>query len=371
MGGGARFDLAVASGGILLGRVWPAREPADLFGRFGRAGRRPPQERQRPGHSADRRRALVCPGIFSPGAGCAGLAARVVSQHRLGSATDRKRDRFGWPTAEDRDRDGHRGAQGQDLAGRGGPDHALAPGFERAREQRIRPRADRATLWRRRPGQDSPGAAPGGRGAACPAGPGDQPLGAPSQRRTQRLCHARDDPGGDGINRPAFWRGDARRGRDDGLHHPHPGRRRSRPVSRWTCRGAPEKDPRRAAPVVRRLHGARPSEPRRLQRALLHDGAGAQVVALRQRRQRIARRGLAAHVAAALPQPHRGERTDWPHHQRCARANLGCTPDVACSSTGISVWTGPGTSGCPRPGRESRPWTTPSSGRPSRFSRPG
>ena len=48
--------LRVAAGGLLLGRVRPAREPADLLRRPGRAGRRPPQERQRPGHPADRHR---------------------------------------------------------------------------------------------------------------------------------------------------------------------------------------------------------------------------------------------------------------------------------------------------------------------------
>ena len=113
-------------------------------------------------------------------------------------------------------------------------------------------------------------------------------------------------------------------------------------------RGAPGQDPRGAAPLVRRLHGAGPGLPGRPQRAVLHDRAGLEAVAVRQRRQCPARHGLAADVAAALsptrpeenvpighitngvhvqswvaPQMHllfdRHLGTDWPKRQRHAR----------------------------------------------------
>ena len=65
-------------------------------------------------------------------------------------------------------------------------------------------------------------------------------------------------------------------------------------------RGAPGQAPRGDAPLLRRLHGAGPRPPGRPQRAVLHDRPGAEAVAARQRRQRPARPGLAADVAAAL-----------------------------------------------------------------------
>ena len=55
-------------------------------------------------------------------------------------------------------------------------------------------------------------------------------------------------------------------------------------------RGAPGQDPRGAAPLLRRLHGPGPGLPGRPQRAVLHDRAGPEALAARQRRQRPARR---------------------------------------------------------------------------------
>ena len=91
LGRGPRLDPAVAAGGVLLRRVRPAREPADLFGRPGRARRRPPQKRQRPGHSPDRHRPAVCPGLLPPDARRQRLAAGALPQRRPRSAADRER----------------------------------------------------------------------------------------------------------------------------------------------------------------------------------------------------------------------------------------------------------------------------------------
>ena len=77
LGLGLRREPSVAAGRLLLGRVRAAREPADLLGRPGRSGGRPPQERQRPGHPADRRRPGLRAGVFPPDARRQRLAART------------------------------------------------------------------------------------------------------------------------------------------------------------------------------------------------------------------------------------------------------------------------------------------------------
>ena len=71
---------------------------------------------------------------------------------------------------------------------------------------------------------------------------------------------------------------------------------------------------------------------------------------LRQRRQRPARRGLAADVAAALPEPARGGGADRPHHQRRPRPDLGGAPDAPALRPPPGHRLAAGTSGCPRPG---------------------
>ena len=74
---------------------------------------------------------------------------------------------------------------------------------------------------------------------------------------------------------------------------------------------------------------------------------------LRQRRQRAARHGLAADVAAALS-PTRPRRTCRSATSPTAfTCRAGSRPRCTCSSTAISGPTGPSTSGCPRPGRGS------------------
>ena len=175
----------------------------------------------------------------------------------------------------------------------------------------------------------------------------------------------------DGDDRPAVRRGRARRLGHDRLYDPHAGGRRPRPLSRPAGRRAPGQDPRGPPPVVRGLHGAGTGLSGRPQRAVLHDRAGTQVIAVRQRRQRVARHGLATDVAAALRQHARGERADRPHHERSSRAELGRAPDAPRCSTGTWGPTGPRASDTPRPGRRSIPSPTPNSGRRSRSRKPG
>ena len=66
---------AAPSGGVFFGRVRTARIAADLFRRPGRAGGRPHQERVGPGHSADRDRPVLRPGLFPAAPGRQRLAA--------------------------------------------------------------------------------------------------------------------------------------------------------------------------------------------------------------------------------------------------------------------------------------------------------
>ena len=145
----------------------------------------------------------------------------------------------------------------------------------------------------------------------------------------------------------ALRRGDAGGGRDDRLHHPHAGRRRARSLPRRPGRGAPRQGPRRAAPLVRGLHGAGPGEPRRSERAVLHDGAGTEAVALRQRRQRPARRGLAEDVAAALTRTSPRRTCRSATSPTASTCRPGWPPRWPCCSIGTWGWTGPGTSGSP------------------------
>ena len=65
-GARARRRAAGAAGRVLLGRVRPARIAADLFRRPGHPGRRPHQERLRPGRPPGRHGAVLRPGLFPP-----------------------------------------------------------------------------------------------------------------------------------------------------------------------------------------------------------------------------------------------------------------------------------------------------------------
>ena len=107
-------------------------------------------------------------------------------EHYLNADTDllpiESMDGTGRPAAAGRHRDGHRRAARAGLAGGRRPDHAAAPGRERAGEQRIGPVADGAALRRRRADPDPPGAAAGRRRGAGPARDGDPTLGPASQR---------------------------------------------------------------------------------------------------------------------------------------------------------------------------------------------
>ena len=161
LGLGLRRLAPVAAGRLLLGRVRPAREPADLLGRPRRPGRRPPQERQRPGHPPDRRRPGLRAGVLPPEPRRQRLAGRVLPQRRPRAAADRAglRPSDGKPLRISIDT--HAGVlHAQVWRVEVGRTTLLPARLGRAREQRVRPRPDRPALRRRRPGPDPPGAAP-------------------------------------------------------------------------------------------------------------------------------------------------------------------------------------------------------------------
>ena len=93
LGSPARRHSAASSGGVFLGGVRFARFHSGIFRRPGRAGRRPHQERVRPGHSAGRHRLVLWPGIFPPAAGPHRLAAGRIHPDRCQPAAHGSRHR--------------------------------------------------------------------------------------------------------------------------------------------------------------------------------------------------------------------------------------------------------------------------------------
>ena len=316
-----RLEPPVAAGRLLLGRVRAAREPADLLGGPRRPGRRPPQERQRPGHPPDRHRPALRPGLLPPDARRQRLAAGALPQRQPRPPADRAGARARRQAVDGGDRDSHLGVL-------------------------------RARVWRVEVGRTTlllldsnvPENSASDRALTARLYGGDARvrirqellLGVGGVRVlhalgiTPSVLHLNEGHSAfaglemiravmeaDAI---AVRRGGPRRRGDDRLHDAHPRRRRARPLPRRAGRGAPGQAPRGAAPLLRRLHGAGPRPPGRPRRAVLHDRPGAEAVAARQRRQRPARPGLAADVAAALPEPGRG------------RACRSATSPTACTS---------------------------------------
>ena len=131
---------------------------------------------------------------------------------------------------------------------------------------------------------------------------GITPVGAAPQRRAQRLRRARSDPQPDDRGRHRLPPGGAAGGARGGVHHAHAGAGRPRPLPREPHRGAPRAAARSARHLAARADGARPREPGQPARRVLHDRAGAEAVAARQRRVGAARRGVARDVdRASIP----------------------------------------------------------------------
>ena len=100
---------------------------------------------------------------------------------------------------------------------------------------------------------------------------------------------------------------------------------------------------RSAGPLARTADGAGPRESRQPARRVLHDRAGAEALAARQRGFGAARRSLARDVDRALSGQAGGRSSHRPHHQRRARAVAGWRRRCSGSTTAISAPAGTST----------------------------
>ena len=237
--------------------------------------------------------------------------------------------------------------------------------LERGRQHAGGPGPDRPPLRRRRPRAHPPRAAAGRRRLQGAARHGHHALGAAPQRRPQRLRRARSHPHPHDRGRDRLPPGGVARGPRGGLHHAHAGAGRPRPLPREPHRGAPRAAARSARHLAARAHGARPREPAQSARRVLHDRAGAEAVAARQRRVGAARRGLTRDVDRPLSRTERGSGADRPHHQRRARADVAGAADVAALRPPSRARMASAAAARPRSGKASRASTTASSGRPT------
>ena len=106
------------------------------------------------------------------------------------------------------------------------------------------------------------------------------------------------------------------------LHHAHAGRGRPRPLHTGLDELRAAKICRATAGSFQGHSGARSREAGRRDGNILHDGAGAETVALRQCRERTARPGQPPHVAVSLSRQEGKRSAHRPHHQRHSPARL-------------------------------------------------
>ncbi len=318
---------------LLLRRVRPPSFDPDLLRRPRGAGRRPPEEHERPGRAGGRRRPALPRRLRPPADRRRRLAAGPLRADRRRGAAGRALAGSGRRAAALRRRAARQGRLPAGLARAGGPRRPAAARRPRRGELGGRSRSDRAAL-RRRPGDPHPAGDPARRRRLSRPRQARHPaFGAAPQRGALRLRAA-------GMGAPAGRaRGaDRRRGAAPGavgerLHHPHAGAGGSRPFP-----GGPRPAPSRAArgrsrDAGVRGDGARLGSPVRLRRAVSADRAGAAALPPLERRLGAARPGVPPDVDGALPRARRGSRADRPHHQRRARAHL--------AGTGSAGW------GCP------------------------
>ncbi len=305
---------------LLLRGVRAPPVAADLCGRPRRARRRSLQGSGGPRPAVRRHRLHVSAGLLPPAHDQRRLAGRTLRAHQLDRRADRNRDHARWPPVR-----GRRAARRPHRAGRG---VARAPRPRQAAAARHRSRGERAVgsrvvgaaLRRRSRNPHPAGNHPRHRRRAGAAPDGHRADRVPPQRRPRGVRRAAAHPRNDRAG--PFVRRCARRSQAlDGLHHAHPGPRRTRRVSISARRKAPVRN-------LGRLRAASPELPRarrirqRQRLAVQHDRAGAAHLVVRQRRQRAARRSDAVDVAADVARHAVGSIAGAQHHQRRPRADL-------------------------------------------------
>ena len=129
---------------------------------------------------------------------------------------------------------------------------------------------------------------------------GITPERAALERRPQRFCGARSDSQPHGGRRPGFQRRRPARFARSRVHHAHAGPGRPRPLRRRPDRRASGTAARSPGHFARLADVAGPRESRQFGGKFLHDGAGPETVAARQRRIGAARRSVPRHVDRSL-----------------------------------------------------------------------
>ena len=178
-------DLAARPGRLLLARVRHRRGPPAVLGRARRAGRRPPEGRQRPGRAALGDRALLPARLLPPGAQQRRLAAGGLPEprpvrHGAHPVRRRARPRSSWADP----------ARGPGVAGRRGPGAAVPARHRHRRERRRDARHHRPPLRRRHRAPAPPGDPARHRRRAGPRGPRHRHPGVPHQRGPRRASSA-------------------------------------------------------------------------------------------------------------------------------------------------------------------------------------
>ena len=188
---------------------------------------------------------------------------------------------------------------------------------------------DRPALRRRQPHPHPPGAG-GRRGRrAGLERPGHPARRLSSQRRPQRLRHARGHPHADEGRRHELRHRPAGRGPAHRLHHPHARARRPRPLRPQPDRRAPRPLARRAGHLDRAVDGPGPRRAAKRARNLLHDRAGPEALPPGQRREQPPRPHHPADVGPSLALARRGGNPHRTHHQRRPHPELAGLADAA------------------------------------------
>ncbi len=169
------------------------------------------------------------------------------------------------------------------------------------------PRSDCARLWRRQHHARDAGNSAGHRRRPPVAQARNPTVGLSHERRPRGVSHAGIDPRKNGC-RPKPGRCHCRHPGAMHFHHPHAGRGRPRPVQPGIDGLRLPALPAATAHPLSRAAGTGPRESEEPGGTVLHDGAGAQGFARRQRRERTARPGQPPHVAGPLSRSRRRTR---------------------------------------------------------------
>ena len=319
-----------AAGGVLLGRVRPARVAADLLGRPGHPGGRPHQER-RP-TSACRWSAIGLfydQGYFRQRLDRARLAAGGLPGHRAPRAADRAGIEVGRPADHGVDRDRGPARSCARLEGGGRP-HALSCSTPTSKATSPKTASSPRGSTAATAAPDPSGAAARRRRRAGARRAGHHARRPAHERGPQRVRRAGAIAPADGRRQASAFDEPASACRQRAVfttHTPVPGR--PRPVLGRAGRRASRAAARRSSGSRRHeLMGLGRVDPHERERGVLHDGAGVQDCRGGPTRCRRCTARLAARCGAHSGRGARRRGPDRPHHQRRARPHVAGAADA-------------------------------------------